>query len=119
MKSNYLQNLTPEERLQLRLKAQESKAAKKLAGESLKQDWVDEAYMRSLASEYGVRLPAAFIPNTETKYLRRAASKIGLDIKDYLEDAGAKNLKELVEMNPDTPAFVEISWLLEFYKTRM
>ena len=119
MKTNYLQNLTPEQRLELREKAKESKAAKKLAGEALKQDWADEAYMRSLASEYGVRLPATFIPNTETKYLRRAASKIGLDIKVYLEDAGAKNLKELVEMNPNTPAWVEVTWMLCWYKHKV
>lgn len=116
MKSTYLQNLTPEQRQELRAKAAQSREDKKKAGEHLKQDWVDEAYMRGLASEFNIRLPASYVPNIETKYLRRVAKKLNIDLNAYVEACGVKNLKELVSLNPDHPAYVEVCHMLEYYK---
>ncbi len=116
MNSNYLQNLTREQRQELRAKAAQSREDKKKAGEHLKKDWADEAHMRGLASEYGIRLPSSFIPNTEIKYLRRVAKKLNINLNAYVEACGVKNLKQLVALNPDTPAWVEVCHMLEVYK---
>jgi len=116
LKSDYLKNLTPEQRQELRAKAAQSREDKKKAGEHLKQDWADEAHMRGLASEFGIRLPSSFIPNTEIKYLRRVANKLNIDLNAYIEACGVKNLKQLVALNPDHPAWIECYFLLEFHK---
>ena len=116
MKSTYLQDLTPEQRQELRAKAAQSREDKKKSGEHLKQDWADEAHMRGLASEFNIRLPSSFIPNTEIKYLRRVAKKLNIDLNVYVEACGVKNLKQLVALNENVPAFIEVCWMLEWYK---
>lgn len=97
-------------------KAKAKREEKKKAGESLRQNYADEAYHRSLASEYGLRMPVSYIPNTELKYLRRVAKHLNIDIKDYLEACGASTLKQLVAMNPTVTAVEEIGLFLEWVK---
>ena len=99
-----LKNLTKEERALMLEKAKAKREEKKKAGESLRQNYADENYHRSLVSELGVRMPASYIPNTETKYLKRAAKHFGVDIKEYLEDCGVETLKQLAGMNPTLSA---------------
>ena len=88
------------------------------AGESLIKDFEDENHWRNLASRYNIRLPVSYAPNTETKYIKRVAKKLGIDYKEYLEDCGAKTLKEIAEFNPNYPAFAEIGLLLEWYNDK-
>lgn len=45
--------ITPEQRLLMQEKAKASREAKKLAGESLKQEWADENYWREPAQRIG------------------------------------------------------------------
>lgn len=113
-----LKNLTKEERALMLEKAKAKREEKKKAGESLRQNYADENYHRSLASELGVRMPASYIPNTETKYLKRAAKHFGVDIKEYLEDCGVKTLKQLANMNPQMSAVEEVGLFLEYVKEK-
>jgi hypothetical protein len=114
-----LGNLTPEQRAEALEKARIAREEKKKAGEHLKQDFLDENYWRNLGSRLGVRLPASHIPNTETKYLKRIATKLNIDLKEYLEDSGCTTLKKLVALNSSFPAYAEVGLLLEWHNERM
>lgn len=112
---SFLKGLSEEERLAIREKAKAARAEKQKAGENLKQDFLDESYWRALASKHGVRLPASYISNNEVKYLKRICTKLGIDIKEYLDYCACKSVKQLASMNPEYPAWVESSMLLEWY----
>lgn len=115
----HLANITPEKRIEMTLKARARKEQMRLAGESLFHQFGDQNYWKQLASLYGIRLPARHIPSTQTKYLKRVAKKLNFDYKDYLEDCGAKTLKQLVEMNENWPAYAEVGLMLEHYNEKM
>ena len=114
----YLQDLTTEQRQELREKSRISREAKKLAGQNLKKDFEDLNYWKSLASEAGVRMPSSHIPSSDTKYIRRVASKLGIDLKQYLEYSGVTSLKALGKLNPDWSVVGEISLLLEYWNEK-
>lgn len=118
MNKDYLKNLTKEERALMLEKAKSKREEKKKAGESLRQNYADENYHRSLASEYGLRMPVSYIANTEVKYLKRAAKHLGVDIKEYLADCGCTTLKQLANMNPQMSAVEEVGLFLEHYKEK-
>jgi len=118
MNKDYLKNISQEDRALMLEKAKAKREEKKKAGESLRQNYADENYHRALASELGVRMPASYIPNTETKYLKRVAKHFGVDIKEYLEDCGVKTLKQLVAMNPDMNMVCELGLYLEYIKEK-
>ena len=111
-----LKNITKEDRALMLEKAKAKREEKKKAGESLRQNYADENYHRSLAKEYGLRMPASYISNTEVKYLKRAAKHLNIDIKDYLEACGVSTLKNLVAMNPTVTAVEELGLFLEYVK---
>lgn len=113
-----LKNITEEERLEMREKAKINRDAKKLAGESLRQNYVDENYHRELYSKFGLRMPIAYISNKELKHLRRAIKHLGVDVKEYLEYCGVGSLKKLVDMNPTTTAREEVGLLLEYWNEK-
>jgi len=113
---SFLKDLTTEQREELREKSRLTKEAKKKAGENLFQDFGDDlTHWRSLASEAGVRLPASYLPNTEVKYVRRVANKLGIDMQEYLEACGVTNLKALARLNPNWPAYSEVGLMLEYW----
>lgn len=115
-----LGNLTPEQRAEAFKKARLAREEKRKAGEQLEQDFgTDENVWRALSSKYSVRLPASYISNQEVKYLKRIATKLNVDLKEYLEDSGCKTLKELVKFNPTWPAFAEAGLFLEWYDERV
>lgn len=87
---------------------------KKEANLHLKQDFLDLSVWKGLASKYGVRLPRYYIPNTETKYLKRLFKTVGVDIQEYLDACGVSTLKQLVRLNPDYPAYAEVGIALEY-----
>lgn len=115
---SYLQDLTTEQREELREKSRISREAKKLAGASLKKDFEDIPYWKSLASEAGVRMPSSYIPASDTKYIRRVAGKLGVDLNEYLNYCGVKNLKALARLNPDWSVVGEVSLLLEYWNEK-
>ena len=118
MNKDYLKNISQEERSLMLEKAKAKREEKKKAGKSLRQNYADENYHRSLASEYGLRMPLSYISNQEVKYLKRAAKHLGVDIKEYLADCGCTTLKQLVNMNPEMTATEETGLFLEYVKEK-
>ena len=112
---DYLSNLTEESKQQMRIKAKETKDAKKKWGEeNLIQDFEgDEAVWRALASKVGIRLPAKYIPSSDTKHIKRVLKKLNVEISDWLEIEGTKSLKDFSVMNPTWPAYSHIGLVLE------
>lgn len=94
--------------------AQEARREKILAGESLRHGWSDEQHWRDLAKSMNVRLPQSYQPATSTKYIRRIAKKVGIDIKEWIESTGCANLTEINNLNPNIPAYVMTGWMLEY-----
>ena len=96
--------------------ATEARRLKALAAESfIPDDPEDLAVWKALASKYGVRLPSYTQPWTEVKYLKRIMTKLGVEMKDYLEVCGSSTLKGLAKLNPNRPARFEIGLFLEWY----
>lgn len=108
-----MNNLPPltEEQKQL---AQEARREKILAGESLRHDWADVEHWRTLAKSMGTRLPQSYQPATSTKYIRKIAKKVGVDIKEWIESTGCANLAEINSLNPNIPAYAMTGWMLEW-----
>lgn len=116
MNKDYLTNLTPEQRLEMREKAKASKAAKKLfAEENLKTSWQDENHWRELASRIGFRLPASYIPCSEVKHLKRLLKLCKIDPKQWAEIEGYSSLKGFALDNPEIPAYARCGLVLEHY----
>ena len=116
MNKDYLSNLTPEQRLEMREKAKASKAAKKLfAEENLKTSWQDENHWRELASRIGFRLPARYIPCSELKHLKRLLKLLQIDPKHWAEIEGCKTLKAFSVLNPEMPSYARCGLVLEYY----
>lgn len=107
---NNLEPLTDEQK-QL---AQIARREKILAGESLRHDWMDEQHWRDLAKKMNTRLPQSYQPATQTKYIRKVAKKVGVDIKEWIESTGCANLTEINNLNPNIPAYVMTGWMLEW-----
>lgn len=118
MKSDYLKDITPEQRAEMQEKARIAREQKKEQAKLLKTEYADEKHWRELASSVGVRLPTTYLANTETKYLRRVAKKLNIDMQEYLDDCGVKNLRQLVELNPTHTALSEVGLLLEWYSDK-
>ena len=113
MKTNNLPVYTSEEREAMREKAAATKAAKKLAGQHLKQDFLDEPKWREMASDIGFRLPQSHIPCSETKYLKRLLNVCSIDPRDWLAGEGYSSLREFSLDNPDWPAYAHLGLVLE------
>jgi hypothetical protein len=79
-------------------------------------EYKDADYWRSLASEQGLKMPNWWIKGVEAKYIRRACKKLGIDVAEYVESTGFKNLKEFTENNEKWTAFAHVGLVLEFYK---
>lgn len=103
-----------------RQKAKETKQAKiAWAEENLYTDFGDdETYWRKLASDFSVRLPAWYIPGSETKHIKRLLTKLGADVKEYLEYSGYSTLKKMVAADPKWPAFAQCGLVLEWWSEK-
>lgn len=104
----------PRDMSQYKEQAAASKLAKQEAAKSLKNDFADMNTWKELASKHGVRLPIYTAPWTETKYLKRTMKKLGVEPKEYLEACGVTTIKQLVQLNTNTPAYMEVGMLLEW-----
>ena len=85
MNSDFLTNMTPEQRLEIQEKARLSREKKKEAGKHLRQDFADESVFRENASKIGLRLAPSYIAATEQKYLRRLLKHIDKDMDWWRE----------------------------------
>lgn len=94
--------------------AQEARREKILAGESLRHGFADEQHWRDLAKKMGTRLPQSYQPATSTKYIRKIAKKVGIDIKEWIDSTGCTNLTEINNLNPNIPAYAMTGWFLEY-----
>jgi len=115
MNKDYLKNITKEERALMLEKAKAKREEKKKAGESLRQNYADENYHRSLAKEHGVRLPARYLPSSSTKYLKRVMKKLGVSPEVWLSVEGYKSLSDFSKDNPMVSAVEHIGIFLEWY----
>jgi hypothetical protein len=112
----HLTPITEEQRENARLKRL---AAQEYARNHLKITYADADYWRSLSSEQGLKMPHWWIKGTETKYIRRTCKKLGIDVAEYVESTGFKNLKEFTENNEKYSAFAMVGLCLEyFYENR-
>lgn len=121
MKPNYLGNLSPEEREVCRLKASESRKARKLfAKENLIMDYgEDEGTWLELARKFSVRLPNKTLPNTDTKYLKRMCNTLGADFMEYLSYCGFTKSKDFSKANPQWTARAECGMILEWWDEKV
>lgn len=112
-----LNDITPEQR-QLYLEqgriARQEKAL--FAQEHLDTDHGEDGkHWSELASLYNLRLPNWSAPNTETKHIRRACKKLGVDLNEYVDSCGCRTLAELVKLNPRENAVQFVGLFLEWY----
>lgn len=114
-----LASMTEEERAEMKEKSLQTRLAKQAyAEEHLKTEYADMDAWEDMAKEAGVRLPYHYIPNTEIKYARRIAKKIGVDLKEYFQDCGVKNISELNNLNPTFTARAMCGLILEYKVNR-
>lgn len=97
-----------EESKQKRLKDQQ------FARENYKITYQDEGFWREKVSEYGLRMPSWWVSGSETKYIRRACKKLGVDVNSFVESTGFSNLAELARNNPTFTAFGLVGLVIEY-----
>ena len=81
---------------------------------NLNTSYADEQFWRDKASTFGLRLPLWWIPAAETKYIRRACKKLGIDINDFIASTGFSNLNQLVKANSKWTALGVVGLCIEF-----
>lgn len=89
-------------------------ADQEYAKENLIVDYKDEQFWRDNASKVGLRLPGWWIPSSETKYIRRACKKLGVDVNSFVESTGFSNLNQLVKANSKWTAVGMVGLCVEF-----
>lgn len=117
---DFLTDLTQEQRQQMRIKAKETREANKLwAQENLVQCFGDdEVVWRELASKAGIRLPAKYIPSSNTKHIKKALKKLDISMAEWLDVEAARSLKEFSMLNPTWPALGHVGLLLEYWEEK-
>lgn len=80
----------------------------------LKQDWMDEPYLRSLASDLSFKLAGWWKGPADTKYISRALRKIGKD-NVWHKDVFGFGVREWSKYNSTTPAWVVQCLIFEQY----
>lgn len=103
--------MTEQQREEVRLKRI---ADQEYAKENLIVNFKDEQFWRENASKVGLRLPGWWIPSSETKYIRRACKKLGVDVNSFVESTGFSNLNQLVKANSQWSAVGMVGLCIEF-----
>lgn len=93
-------------------------ADQEYAKENLNISYADEQFWREKASEFSIRLPMWWKPASDTKYVRRACKKLGIDIKDFVDSTGFSNLNQLAVNNPTFTALAMVGLVLEFKESQ-
>lgn len=113
---NHLSDITEAQRAELlekaRIAREERKALFQSQAHLLKQDFADKNHWKRLASQYGVRMPADYVPGTELRLVRKAMKKAGVT-PDQVRDTFGGDVKKLQRENPSWPAFALIGLILE------
>ena len=102
-------HMTPEMQAMARAARKEKSDYFKSQQHKLVSSFKDEPHWRRLASHYGIRMPAEFLPCSELKYVRRAVRKLDLDYREIFDEGVAL----FPRLNPDWPAFAHIGLVLE------
>lgn len=89
-------------------------ADQEYAKENLITTYKDEQFWRGNASKVGLRLPGWWIPSSETKYIRRACKRLGVDVNLFVESTGFSNLNHLVKANSKWTALGMVGLCIEF-----
>lgn len=84
------------------------------AKEHLNTFYADEQFWREQSSLFGIRLPMWWKSASDTKYVRRACKKLGLDIKDFVASTGFSNLNQFVQNNPRWSALAVVGLCIEY-----
>lgn len=95
-----------------RVAREERTARFKSQAHLLKNDFADKNHWRRLASKYGVRFPSDYVPGSEARLIRRAASRAGVST-DAIRDAFGGDVKHMHRSNPTWPAYALIGLVLE------
>ena len=111
----HLVPMTEEQREQIKQKRIE---AQEYAEANLKTDYADEKFWKDKGSELGIRFPGWWIKGNEVKYVRRACKKLGVEVSDYVESTGFKNLNEFSAHNPKLNAVCMVGLVIEYYLSR-
>jgi hypothetical protein len=112
--SNYLSNLSDEERLAIREASRVSREAKKLASSNI-VELADMNYHKELASKYGIKMPSYVCQSSELKYVKRAARIVGIDVNEWVRECiGGGTLIEFAANNPNIGARGVVGLYLEY-----
>lgn len=84
------------------------------AKQHLKTDYADEQFWREQSSLFGIRLPMWWKPASDTKYVRRACKKLGIEVKDFVDSTGFSNLNQFVQNNPRWSALAVVGLCIEY-----
>lgn len=85
------------------------------ARENYKITYSDEGFWREKASQYGLRMPGWWVSGSETKYIRRACKKLGIDVNSFIESTGFSNLSEFARNNAKFTAFAMVGLVIEHF----
>lgn len=109
-------NMSPEYRAEMLCKAREAREAKKAAfiasSHKLKSDFADKNHWRKLASKFGVRMPADYVPGSEVKLARRAMKRCSVT-PEHLKQYLGMDIKAFAELNSTWPSFAIVGVVLE------
>lgn len=106
--------MTPEYRALMQEAAKAKREAQiAYAHQHLRKDFADTSHWKALASKYGVRLPAWYMPGSELKYLRRACRRLEMGSEGMRAATGFSTAQAFAAANPAWPAFALVGVLLE------
>jgi hypothetical protein len=103
--------MSDEQREEVRLKRI---ADQEWAQANYKTEYADEQFWRDSASTFGLRLPHWWLPSSETKYVRRACKKLGLEVDEFVDSTGFSNLNQFVQNNPRLTALCMVGLVIEY-----
>lgn len=107
--------MTEEQRQEVKQKRIE---AQEYAKDNLKTDYADEKFWKDKGSELDIRFPGWWIKGGEVKYIRRACKKLGVEVSEYVDSTGFKNLNEFSAHNPKLNAVCMVGLVIEYYLGR-
>ena len=111
------QKMTPEQMAENRALAQAANAARRASAGDLKQDWMDAEAWADMARDKGIRLPAKDL-RPDPHLMRRYMRKLDMKEREFMEWGGYAKLDDFARLNPRTPLWALIGFLLEYVLER-
>ena len=112
-----LPDLTPEQRAAALAAATATRQASRAAAGDLKQDWMDAEAWADMARDKGIRLPAKDL-RPDPHLMRRYMRKLDMKEREFMEWGGYAKLDDFARLNPRTPLWALIGFLLEYVLER-